>query len=315
MPDLLEKNGGLFIGINEHDEDYSKLFVQGCAERGIPINELTAKEALDIEPTLTPKVTKAFLVEDGVFDPLRLAYAFGASAQAYGAHFLPFREVINLVRTVGNKVGKVTVRNHTNSTIESIDCDLIVNAAGAWVDNIVAGLGVPLKIIPTPGIMVAFEGRKTERVINRLNEPDDGDILLPQRRMMVVGTTSYTANEIDYIPIKKDQIALMIQRGEELIPSLSAAKVRGVFMATRPLLSEGTGRSITRTFKCFDHEELNGVSGLVSVTGGKATTLRLMAEKTADLVCRKLGLSQPCQTAELPLRPYRDFTLSGVAAQ
>jgi glycerol-3-phosphate dehydrogenase len=46
-------------------------------------------------------------------------------------------------------------------------------------------------------------------------------------------------------------------------------------MATRPLIGSGsTGRSITRTFKCYDHKENDNVSGIVTITGGKATTLR-----------------------------------------
>jgi glycerol-3-phosphate dehydrogenase len=69
----------------------------------------------------------------------------------------------------------------------------------------------------------------------------------------------------------------------------------------------GTGRSIARTFKCFDHAESDGIEGFVTITGGKATTLRLMAEKMSDLVCEKLGISAPCQTQETRLLSYRQF--------
>ncbi len=60
------------------------------------------------------------------------------------------------------------------------------------------------------------------------------------------------------------------------------------------------GRSIARTFKCFDHKETpHNLGGLVTITGGKATTLRAMAEKTADVVCARLGISAPCVTKEV----------------
>jgi glycerol-3-phosphate dehydrogenase len=79
-------------------------------------------------------------------------------------------------------------------------------------------------------------------------------------------------------------------------------------MASRPLLDSRTkGHSLTRTFKCFDHKETDNVDGLVTITGGKATTMRLMAEKTADLVCQKLGMHVSCSTAEVPILSYRKF--------
>jgi glycerol-3-phosphate dehydrogenase len=141
-----------------------------------------------------------------------------------------------------------------------------------------------------------------------LIKPSDGDIVLPQRRMVVVGTTSYSVEDPDYIPVIEDQITLMLERGAELIPAIRNTKPRGIYTATRPLISAGgEGRSISRTFKCFDHKETDNVDGLVTITGGKATTLRVMAEKTVDIVCQKLGITEPCSTAETSLRSYRDF--------
>jgi len=169
-----------------------------------------------------------------------------------------------------------------------------------------AGADVPVK--PTPGIMVAYDKRLCERVINRLCPPADGDIALPQRRMMVVGTTSFEVTDLDYIPVVEEQIQQMFDRAIELIPAIAHTKARGIYMATRPLIGAGTtGRSLARTFKCFDHKESHNIDGLVTITGGKATTLRLMAEKTVDLVCKKLGLSIACTTQDTPLVSYRQF--------
>ena len=79
-------------------------------------------------------------------------------------------------------------------------------------------------------------------------------------------------------------------------------------MATRPLIGAGiTGRSVARTFKCFDHKESDDIDGFVTITGGKATTLRQMAEKTSDIVCQKLDIEVKCTTAESPLLSYRQY--------
>jgi glycerol-3-phosphate dehydrogenase len=72
-------------------------------------------------------------------------------------------------------------------------------------------------------------------------------------------------------------------------------------------MSKGGGRELSRTFKCFDHAAADGVEGFVTITGGKATTLRAMAEATADLVCRKLGVEAPCRTREVVLAPHTAY--------
>ncbi|MEM3526484.1 MAG: (2Fe-2S)-binding protein, partial [Candidatus Jordarchaeaceae archaeon] len=72
------------------------------------------------------------------------------------------------------------------------------------------------------------------------------------------------------------------------------------FSGARPLFGEGSGRTVTRGMLLVDHE-VDGIEGFVTITGGKLTTYRLMAEKTADLVCKKLGIKAKCRTAEEPL--------------
>jgi glycerol-3-phosphate dehydrogenase len=105
----------------------------------------------------------------------------------------------------------------------------------------------------------------------------------------------------------EEQVHLMLERGAELIPALRNTRVRGKYVATRPLIGSGEGRSSARTFKCYDHKESDNVDGLVTITGGKATTLRAMAEKTADIVCEKLGIRAACVTKDTPLLSYRRY--------
>jgi glycerol-3-phosphate dehydrogenase len=122
--------------------------------------------------------------------------------------------------------------------------------------------------------MVAYDQRLTQRVINRLNKPGDGDIIVPQRRMAVVGTTSFEVKDLDYVPVVDEQVELMLERGSELVPGIRNAKMRGAFMATRPLIGGGTGRSIARTFKCFDQQETHGIGCFVTITGEKPRRAR-----------------------------------------
>jgi glycerol-3-phosphate dehydrogenase len=165
-----------------------------------------------------------------------------------------------------------------------------------------------VSVTPTPGVMVAYDQRLINHVINRLNAPGDGDIIIPQRRMMCIGTTSFEVSDVDYIPVEEDQVKDMYRCAVELVPAVAQTKQRGIWMSARPLVgSSAGGRSLARTFKCFDHKEIDGIDGIVTITGGKATTCRAMAETTVDVVCQKLGIPTPCTTKEVVLDSYREY--------
>jgi glycerol-3-phosphate dehydrogenase len=307
VPQVIEPNGGLFIALDESDLQYGEAFVEGCEACHIPLEELKPEQALRLEPNINPKLLAAFLIPDGTFDPLRLALSFAATAKKNGAKFRTFTEAKTLILDGhGAIIGVGAVDRASNKPIE-LRGDIVVNATGAWAGEIaeMAGASVPVK--PTPGVMVAYDQRFVQRALNRLNNPGDGDIILPQRRMVVVGTTSFEIDDLDYVPVLEDHVKMMLERGAELIPAIRNARIRGKYMATRPLISSGSGRSAARTFKCYDHKETDNVDGLVTITGGKATTLRAMAEGTADMVCKKLGLNVACTTKDVPLLSYRQY--------
>jgi glycerol-3-phosphate dehydrogenase len=304
---VIEPNGGLFIALDESDLQYGEAFIESCETCRIPIEELKPDQALRLEPNINPKLLTAFLIPDGTFDPLRLALAFAATARKNGAQFRTYTEAKHLITNgQGNVVG-VNLLDLKSGKTYDLHADILVNATGAWAGEIVETIGVKVPVKPTPGVMVAFEQRLTQRTINRLNKPGDGDIVLPQRRMVVVGTTSFEVEDPDYVPVLDEHVRMMIERGSQLIPAIAHTKVRGKYMATRPLIGAGEGRSAARTFKCYDHKEMHNLDGLVTITGGKATTLRAMAETTADVVCAKLGIHAPCVTRETPLLSYRQY--------
>jgi glycerol-3-phosphate dehydrogenase len=308
VPQVIEPNGGLFVAIDDKDMEYASRFEEGCMTCHIPFEELTPAQALKLEPNLNPKVLVAYTVPDGTFDPIRLALSFAASAKKNGARFRTYTEVEQLIVDGQRNVTGVKYWDRTNNTRGDLHADIVVNATGAWVGQIVEKVGAKVPILPTPGVMVAYDQRLAQRVINRLDLPGDGDIVLPQRRMMVVGTTSFEVSNLDYVPVLDEQIKMMLDRGSALLPGIRVAKQRGAYMATRPLIGGGsTGRSVARTFKCFDHQESDGIGGLVTITGGKATTCRQMAEKTADIVCAKLGIKATCVTKDMPLLSYREY--------
>lgn len=311
MPELLELNGGLFIAVDEAGLAYRDPFLEACAKCGIPTRVLTAAEARALEPGLATTVLAAVEVPDGVFDPLHFCLAFLATARANGARIVPYTEVEDLV-VRGNAVEGAVVRDRRTGEQRTLGADVVINATGPWADRIAAMAGMDTPVTPTAGVMVSVAGRFVDRVINRLDKPSDGDIVLPQRRTVVIGTSSWPVNDPDFIEIPPEHVALMFDRGGELVPGVRALAEhpRGVFAAARPLIGRpgdaSGGRELSRTFECFDHAS-DGIEGFVTISGGKTTTARAMAEQTVDVACRKLGVDAECRTADVPLLSYRDF--------
>jgi glycerol-3-phosphate dehydrogenase len=310
-PGSFEENGGLFVAVADEDMDYLPKFLAGCEACGIPTRELTVDEALALEPGLTPALKAAVRVPDATMDAMRLPLRFFATAQGNGAQLRPFTEVTGLL-TAGRAVTGVAVRDHLTGAETELAADLVVNATGPWCERLAAMAGATVPVQPSPGVLLALAGRLCDLVVNRLHPPGDGDIVLPQRRLSILGTSAWTVTDPDDLEVPAAHVAAMYREGAKLVPAVATAAERAAWSAARPLIGAtgaagGGGRQLSRTFKCFDHAVTDRVEGFVTITGGKATTLRAMAEATADLVCAKLGVEAPCRTREVVLAAHTDY--------
>jgi glycerol-3-phosphate dehydrogenase len=309
-PGSFELNDGLFVAVEDADMEYLQPLLDGCEASGIPARRLTPREALALEPNLNPAVKAAVRVPDGSMDAMRLPLRFFATAQRNGATIRPFTEVTSLLVHDHVVTGAVVEDRFTRKRAE-IHADVVVNAAGPWSQRVAEMAGVDVPIRPSPGVLLALRGRWCNMVINRMHKSGDGDIVVPQRALSIVGTSSWVVEDPDDLTVPADHVARMYAEGAKLIPALRHAEQRAAWSAARPLVGsrgEGdSGRELSRTFKTFDHRETDGVEGFVTVTGGKATTLRAMAELCADVVCRKLDVDAPCRTRETELLPHTAY--------
>ena len=316
-PGTFELNDGLFVAITDEDFEYLEPFLEGCEACGIPARRLTPAEALRLEPNLNPALKAAVRVPDGTIDAMRLALRFFASARHNGADIRPYTEVTDLL-VDGGVVRGAIIRDHLRERSGEIHADLVVNCAGPWSGKIAAMAGVEVPIRPSPGVLLALRGRFCNMVLNRLHKSGDGDIIVPQRALSVVGTSSWVVDDPDEFDLPEDHVERMYQEGAKLIPAVRYAERRAAWSAARPLVgSRGaadTGRELSRTFKTFDHSETDGLEGFVTLTGGKATTARGMAELCGDVVCRKLDIDERCRTRDAVLLPHTAYYATAAAA-
>ncbi len=304
--DCIEDTGGLFVSVPEDDQEYPDRFLRSCRGAEMEVEEIPVAEALRLEPLLNPRITRAFRVSDGSIDSWKTVSALLRGAQAHGARVLPYHKVVRVVRQ-GDRVQGAVLEDQRTGEQVTVTAACTVNAAGAWSGQVAALAGCEVGVMPGKGVMVAINHRLANSVVNRCHLPGDGDIIVPVRTVCVIGTTDHPVADPDDTEPRPEEIHQMMEAGEALIPGFKYTRAVRAWAGSRPLLPKAKSgavaddREVTRSHSVLDHEERDGVAGLVTVAGGKFTTLRLMAEDTVDMVTRKLGRELACQTKTEPL--------------
>ena len=153
---------------------------------------------------------------------MRLILRFFATARHNGADIRPYMEVIGLLVHDGVVAG-AAVRDHVTGKTGEIHADLVVNAAGPWSGKVAAMAGASVPIAPSPGVLLALHGRYCNMVINRMHKSGDGDIVVPQRGLSIVGTSSWVVEDPDELSVPEDHVERMYAEGSKLIPALRHA--------------------------------------------------------------------------------------------
>jgi glycerol-3-phosphate dehydrogenase len=300
-PACIEDTGGLFVAVAGDDEAYIAEFPLLCARHGISVKELQRQEALELEPALADTLIAAYQVEDAAINPFRLSLENITQAETHGARFTTHTEVVRFERN-SSRIQAAHLRQKNGREI-IIEPQQVVNATGPWAGKVASLAGLSVPIVYSKGTLLVTQTRVTTSVINRLRPPADGDIISPGGTVSLVGTTSVGLESPSSSHPTIAEVDLLVTEAATMVPPLAEMRYVRAFSGVRPLVSGKQvidGRALSRGFVVLDHYE-EGLSNFITVTGGKLTTFRLMAEKTADLVCSRLGVTTPCRTGTVPL--------------
>lgn len=301
----VEETDGLFITLPEDSLEYQSVFVEACRKAGIRADVIDPKEALRLEPSANPDLIGAVRVPDGAVDPFRLTASNILDARTHGAEIRTYTEVMELLREQNRIIG-VSAYDHRNKCNVKFYAQVVINAGGIWGHGIAAKAGITVNMLPAKGALLIFGHRINHMVLNRCRKPADADILVPGDTISLIGTTSSKIpyDQIDNMIITPDEVDILLHEGEKLAPQLATTRILRAYAGVRPLVAsdnDPTGRTVSRGIVLLDHATRDGMEGFITITGGKLMTYRLMAEWATDLVCKKIGNSQKCRTAELPL--------------
>ena len=313
----IQDTGGYFVAVQGDDERYVADFPAYCARSGISARVVDVALARETEPALSERTIAVFEVSDAAIDPFRLSLESMAQARSLGARLLRRTRVVGFERE-GRCFGAVRVQPLAGGPELRIEAAQVVNAAGAWAREVALLAGASIAMTYSKGTLLVTHTRLANRVVNRLRRPGNGDIMMPGGTVSIVGTTSMQVDTLDDIRATAAEADLIIAESAPMLPALASARFIRAYAGVRPLLGSAgaDSRAVSRGFALFDHEE-QGLDNFATLTGGKLTTCRLMAERAADLVCRRLGVTRPCLTATtlLPQAAENAWTEPGHSAR
>ena len=268
---------------------------------------LTRRETLDFEPGLEPKgLLGSYLYHDcQVPFAERLCLENVLSAAEHGTTVVNHAKVTGFLRD-GNSISGVVVQDQISGETYQMKARIVVNAAGHWVDSVrdVLGKGSRPMIRRTKGIHLLTPKFTHNAVVLFALSDARLFFVTPWQNYSLIGTTDtdYTG-DLDSVEAEAKDVTYLLKEVQSIFPNVSSGDIFYTYAGLRALAYSKNRRpeDVSRTHKLVDHEREDGISGLVSVLGGKITAYRAVAEQTMDLVCHKLAAKAPCTTAEVPL--------------
>lgn len=267
------------------------------------------EKAMERLPLLYPDGLKGGIVyHDGQFDDSRMAIALANATVACGGTPLNYFRVKALVKDGNNKITGVTAEDMTSGSEYTIRGKLVINATGVFTDEIhrMDNPGSIPTVRPSQGVHVVLDSSflKSSSAV-MIPKTDDGRVLfaIPWYDKVVVGTTDTPLDEISNEPkaLEEEIEFILHTAGKYLTRKPERKDIRCIFAGLRPLAADPDNPSATKEVS-RRHKITLYPSGLLSITGGKWTSYRRMAEETINKGIRAGILpKKACTTRTLKL--------------
>jgi glycerol-3-phosphate dehydrogenase len=262
-----------------------------------------ASELLDVS-----RIYGSVKYYDGQFDDARLNVELVLTACDAGALAVNYMEVAELHKEKGCLTG-ARVLDRLSGEYYEIRGKVFVNATGPYVDAI--------RLLDDPDIAPVVRCSSGTHIVVRKQQEDNCPgiliphtpdkrviFILPWRDHLVIGTTDEPSfPHFNPTPLPGEIHYLLEQANRYLKVPLEHSDVQAAWCGLRPLVNHGAESSSTASLS-RDHFLMTSPSGLITITGGKWTTYRLMAEEVVDRVISMGRFSDigPCLTMQYGIR-------------
>lgn len=264
---------------------------------GMIHKRVAVEEAVRLIPGLdAAKLSGAFLYYDATADDCRLVIHVIKKAAELGAVVANYAEVVGFE-------GDHTARIRADGRELTARAQVIVNATGVWCDEVLRlrDAQAPRHVRPSKGVHLVVERAKLPiETAAILQSPEDGRVvfLVPAGERVIVGTTDTDYDgDIDHPRAGAQDVEYLLGLiHRHLKTELGPKDIFSTYAGLRPLINEDDAApsKVTRDHKIVDE-------GILTITGGKLTTYRLMARQVVDRVCKRLGKNAKSTTHQIPL--------------
>ncbi|KFF15434.1 glycerol-3-phosphate dehydrogenase/oxidase [Flavobacterium hydatis] len=270
---------------------------------------ISKKKTIELLPTIEQKgLVSGVIYQDGQFDDSRLAINIAQTAAENGACILNYAKVMNLLKDDNHKVIGVQIVDHESGERYDIKGKAVINATGVFTNAIMKLNDAVYKkyIVPSQGIHLVFDKSflPSDHAL-MIPKTSDGRVLfaVPWHDKIVVGTTDTLIKKHSLEPIAlESEIEFVLETAQRFLAKKpTRADVLSVFAGLRPLAApekEGTStKEVSRSHKIIVSE-----TGLITITGGKWTTYRKIAEDIIDkaIVVHRLP-KKKCKTEHIAI--------------
>ena len=272
---------------------------------------LSREETLERLPALEPEELRGGVVYyDGQFDDARLLIHLAMTAAEHGATVVNYCPATSLLRDAEGYINGLTARDDETGEQFRINARIVVNATGVFTDSVrrMADPNADQLVVTSQGIHLVFDPSflrsETALMVPRTS---DGRVLfvIPWHGHAVAGTTDTPVDAPSLEPFAFDEeIDFILETaGRYLSRPPTRADVLSVYVGLRPLVKgDGKTSALSR-----DHVIDVDRSGLLTITGGKWTTYRHMAEDCVDHAITLGRLrDEPCPTKNLHIHGYME---------
>ena len=279
---------------------------------------LNKKQAVERIPNLkTDKLKSAVLYYDGQFDDIRYTLELVKTAAELGCIVINHLAAQDFRFGANGKLNEISVFDTIAKRNYIVRSKIFVNATGTGADKIRQkanpNLNKRMRVSKGAHLVLPYDSMPAETAL-LIPKTDDGRVifLLPWNKKILVGTTDEEVEltEQESTLSNADVKYLLDYTARYLNTTVDPKNVRAGFSGLRPLLQAASGntKDLVR-----EHEvEVDAVTGLISIMGGKWTTFRLMAKDTLDAVEQSLNKPiTPCTTHNLILLGGRNYKTDG----
>ena len=253
---------------------------------------------------------------DAQFDDARLALEVARTAESQGALILNYMEALAVAPPTAG-VRQVSLRDRITGRERQVTARCVVNATGVWVDTFLRQERASDQGVNTPSEGLVSPSQGVHVVVDKTLFPSSHALLVPHTRdgrvlfavpwlgSVVLGTTDTPRNDTprEPTPFQEELDFILTEASKALGRCITRADVRSQWVGLRPLVRPGNAGASETAGLSREHTIVVSDHGLVTVTGGKWTTFKAMANEVLD-VCVAQGLM-----AVRPRPPARAFRL------